>query len=291
MLFELLFPLLSIMATGALLDNKTDLFDTPVIPNLVTTVGIPCMMLHAVLQMNMSFATMGQLVIATLVYLVAMAIIGAAVLYFSRQPIRQYLPAIVNPNTGNIGVPVCIALLGPQAAAPALVISSVVQISHFTLGVGCYSGSMSPQALLRNMPVMALVFGALLTLAEIELNPSVMQSLDMVGSITVPLMLMQLGCTVSRLKFYNLCKAYKPAMLAVMRVLLGAMVAVVVIQYSPVSTLDAKVFVIQGAMPIAIISYVLSCRYQSDSDDIALAILFSIPLAIITALTFSQHIF
>ncbi len=284
-LINLLLPLVSVIGLGVVVGKKTDCFSSQHISTLVSSVGIPCMMLHSILKMNMSIMTMGHLVISTLTYLLIMALVGYLLLTLLKQPVRHYLPVIVNPNTGNIGVPVCAALIGTQSVASALVISSVVQISHFTLGIGCYSGKITWHSLIRNMPVLALLFGAIISATDIKPGTAVMHTLDMVGGITIPLMLMQLGNTLSKLKIHNLKNVLKPISLAFVRVFLGFIVALVVVKLAPLESTEAAALLIQGTMPIAVLSYVLSLRYNKNSDDIAISILISIPLAIAVAYT------
>lgn len=243
------------------------------------------MVLHSIFKMNMSVLTMGHLVFSTLTYLLIMAVLGYFVLRLWKQPVRNYLPVIVNPNTGNIGVPVCAALLGPQSIASALVITSIVQISHFTLGIGCYSGKITWRTLIRNMPIIALLFGAIISAAGIKPGSAVMDTLDMVGGITIPLMLMQLGSTISKLQVHNLRNILKPTAQAFIRVFLGFIVALAVANLAPLEASEAAALLIQGTMPIAVFSYVLSLRYNNNSDDIALGILISLPLSLAVAYT------
>jgi len=282
-----LFPLLSLIALGAVLGRKTDFFDGKALSGLVTMVGIPALLLHSVLTMDMDIFQMGELVGITVVWLVAMALVTALVLRMSGVPVRSYLPALVHPNTGNMGVPVCFALFGPQSLGLAMVISSVIQVSHFTLGIGCLSSRFSMAALVKNGPVLALIAAALLLALEIRPPVPVMTTLDMLGSITVPIMLMQLGSSIANLKLSGARQMLRPLAFSVYRPIGGLVLAWLLLLAWPLNGLQAQVFLVQCAMPVAVMSYVLAVRYQGPAEDIALTIPLSLVVSLGVAVVFS----
>ena len=287
-LTEALVPLLSLILLGAILGRKTDFFDGKALAGLVTTVGIPALLLHSVLSMDMGIFGMGALVGITVAWLFVMAMVTALLLTLAGLPVRSYLPALVHPNTGNMGIPVCFALFGPQSLGLAVVISSVIQVSHFTLGIGCLSGRFSIRAMLKNGPVLALIAGAFLLATNIRPPGPVMITLDMLGSITVPIMLMQLGSSIANLRLSGARDMLRPLVFSLYRPLGGLALAWVLLLIWPLSAMEAQVFLIQCAMPVAVMSYVLSVRYQGPSQEIALTIpmslLVSLGIAVIFAL-------
>lgn len=287
-LTEALVPLLSLILLGAILGRKTDFFDGKALAGLVTTVGIPALLLHSVLSMDMGILGMGALVGITVAWLFVMAMVTALLLTLAGLPVRSYLPALVHPNTGNMGIPVCFALFGPQSLGLAVVISSVIQVSHFTLGIGCLSGRFSIRAMLKNGPVLALIAGAFLLATNIRPPGPVMITLDMLGSITVPIMLMQLGSSIANLRLSGARDMLRPLVFSLYRPLGGLALAWVLLLIWPLSAMEAQVFLIQCAMPVAVMSYVLSVRYQGPSQEIALTIpmslLVSLGIAVIFAL-------
>lgn len=286
-LSEALVPLLALIVLGAILGRKTDYFEGRALSGLVSAVGIPALLLHSVLSMDLSLFEMGNLVSATVAWLVLMALVTAAVLKLLGLPVRSYLPALVHPNTGNMGVPVCFALFGPASLGFAMVISSVIQVSHFTLGIGCLSGRFSLKTMLRNGPVLALIAGAILVALNAELPSPVMKTLDMLGAITVPIMLMQLGSSVANLKLNGARDILRPLGFSLYRPLAGLAVAWLLLLAWPLDGLQAQVFLVQSAMSVAVLSYVLAVRYDGPTREIALMIPFSLVVSLVVAVAFS----
>lgn len=274
-------PVFLIAALGALLSRKTDWLNNPTLSAMVTNIGLPALLLHSLLAMDMDLSGMGLILLAMVATLALSAVITFAVLRVTGQPVRQYLSALVNPNTGNLGIPVAYALLGEQALAVAVVVSSVVTISHFTLGVSVMSGNFAPRQLLRNAPALALVLAAVLLGLEVQPPAFVMRTLDMVGGMTLPIMLLLLGRSLAGLKLGRSTQWTPLLLMSAYRPLVGLVSALAVVWLLGIDELEAKVLVIQAVMPVAVISYILSVRYEGPADRVAGMILLSIPAAFV----------
>ncbi|WP_432698511.1 AEC family transporter [Marinobacterium sp. YM272] len=270
-------PVLFIALLGALLSRTTTWLDNPALGQMVTNIGLPALLIHSLLNMQMDLSGMGLLILAMASTLVLSAVVTLVVLRLCGQPIRRYLSVLVNPNTGNLGIPVVFALFGEQALAIAVVVSSVVTISHFTLGVSVMSGSFAPRQLLRNAPALALLVAALLLGLDLQPPGFVMKTLDMVGGITLPIMLMMLGRSLADLKFGRSTEWTPLLLMAVYRPLVGLAAAATVVWVLGMDELEARVLMVQAAMPVAVISYVLTLRYEGPTDRVAGLILLSIP--------------
>ncbi|MBM6550208.1 AEC family transporter [Marinomonas ostreistagni] len=276
-------PIVLLAGLGIFLTKKTPYLDSPHLGALVSNVGLPALLLHSVLTMQMDLSGMAKIVLATLTVLVSVALVSAVLLRLLRLPTRFYLPPLVNPNTGNLGIPVAFALFGEQGLAVAVVVSSVVQVSHFTLGVGFMSGQYHPAQLLKNGPVVALLMGALLLLLPWSMPTPVMNSLGMLSAITLPIMLMLLGKSLANLSFTDKDVLGRALGLGLLRPLMGAGIAALIVPWFGFSTIqEATIIALQG-MSVAVISYMLATKFEGPKDEIALMILISLPVSLIVA--------
>ncbi len=279
---QAMLPVFLLAGLGALLSHKTTWLDNPALAALVTNIGLPALLLHSVLKMELALAGMAQLLLAMAASLAAVALVTWGVLRLTGHSVRYYLPVLTNPNTGNLGIPVVYALLGEQALGIAVIISSVVTISHFTLGVGVMSGRFSGRQIMRNAPALALLLGALLLGLQIELPDFAMHSLDMLGGITLPLMLMLLGRSLSHLRLGGSTRWGMLAAMALYRPLIGAGVASLMAPLFGLDDLAGLTLMMQCAMPTAVISYILVTRYQGPVDETAALIVLSLPTSLLT---------
>jgi len=276
-----LMPVFILTTLGIVLGRKTSYLDNPALSQLITNVGLPCLLISSVLKMNMDASGMLILMTATATGLVIMATITFFMLRLARLPVRYFISALVNPNAGNLGIPVVFALVGHQGVAAAVVISCVVQISHFTLGVGAMSGSYRPKELLKNIPIIALLIGLLITLTGFPIPNFAIDTLSMLGNITVPIMLLLLGKTVSQLSLGDRSQWSRLISLAIYRPLIGTLIALGIIELFPLPPAEALALLLQSAMPVAVISYILTKKYDGPSDDIAILIVLSTPVSLI----------
>jgi predicted permease len=276
-----LLPVILVVGLGAFLGRKTTYLDSPALGQLVTNIGLPCLLLSSVLKMQMPASEMLSLFFATAALLITMMIVTFFVLRIARLPVRYYISPLVNPNAGNLGIPIVLALVGDAGLAAAVVISSVVQISHFTLGVGAMSGEYKPKQLVRNAPVMALFLGIIITGLSIPVPDFLINSASMLGSITVPIMLLMLGQSISSLNMINKDQFTRLLSFAVYRPLIGTLIALGIIELFPLTPPQALALLIQSAMPVAVISYMLSKKYGGPTQEIAGLIVISTPVSLI----------
>ena len=72
------------------------------------------------------------------------------------------LPPLTIPNTGNMGVPICLFAYGTQGLGVASAIASVIILFHFTLGVFLAEKSFSFDILIKSPPVYAIIISVFL---------------------------------------------------------------------------------------------------------------------------------
>ncbi|WP_028670227.1 AEC family transporter [Saccharospirillum impatiens] len=279
-----LIPVLFCAALGYGLARKTGLLNSPSLATLVTHIGLPTLILNALLTMDADLLSLSGTLWAIVAVLVISALFGAVVLHLSGLPIRGYLPMLVNPNTGNLGIPLVFALLGPEALIHAVVISTVVQISHFTLGVGLLSGRFSITSILRNGSILALIAGVIWRLVDAPRPEAVMSTLSLLSGMTLPIMLLLLGKSLASIDVRRLDRLGRIVGLSFARVTIGLTAALLVCLALPLSPLVQQTLLLQASMPVAVISYLLASHYNGPKDDIAAIILVSLPISLLAVL-------
>lgn len=271
-------PVMIIALVGAFLSKRTAYLDDPNLPRLIVNVGMPCLLLHSMLGTHIDFMGMGKLVLAAAGALFAMVVVTLILLRVMRMDARYYLPILVNPNTGNLGIPIAYALLGEKGLAGAVIISSIIEISHFTLGIGMMSGSFNPRSLLANPPVIALLIGAAVLGSGVPVPDFLLRVFDMLGSITVPVMLLMLGRSLAHMKVHE-ARWWRLSFLAFYRPGIGlgmAWCAAMLFGLSPLYTAN---LLIACCMPVAVLNYIFTTRYNGPVNDVAGLTFLTLPTA------------
>lgn len=276
-----LVPVLFCIALGWVLARRTDWLESSSLPRLVTSVGLPCLILNAILGMELPLLELSDTVIATVLVLTISAVVGALALRITGLRVRGYLAMLVNPNTGNLGLPLVYALLGAEALVHAVVISTLVQLSHFTLGIWLLSGRLALRDLVRSGSILALTGGLIWQATTLPTPAAALSTLSLLAGMTLPIMLLLLGQSLASIKLQDTSRLGRVVGLSIGRVALGAGSASLVIMVWPLSPLVAQTLLLQASMPVAVISYILATHYNGPKEDIAAVILVSLPLSLV----------
>ena len=247
------------------------------VTRLSMTLAIPCLIFVALVRAEIEPGELRAVVIATLVAYGLVAAVTAAVLLVLRRSFRTFLAPITFGNTGNVGLPVALLAYGDAGLALAVVVFAVMAILSFTLGIWVVSGGGNPLRALQEPMVGATLLGALFMVMDWSIPDVAMVTLDMIGQIGIPLMLITLGVAVARLEVKSMLF---PIVLSLFKVVLCFGAAWWAAQQWGLSDVASGVLILQVAMPVAVTSYMLAAKYEADAETVAGMVVVSTLLAI-----------
>ena len=115
-LFEVLFPVFFVVGIGYYLGKKNPKIDTTFITNFAANVGTPAMIIYALNPVNISFDIFLNYFWYYALAIGGFIITGIIILYLmNTKDIIRELPPLTMPNTGNMGLPICLAGEGEGA--------------------------------------------------------------------------------------------------------------------------------------------------------------------------------
>ena len=274
-------PVLLLAMLGFFLARKTDYLEHTGLAMLSSQIALPALVFTSVTQMKVPVSEMGYLMGVTAICLaIGAALVAIFCRFLNRSP-RFYLSTLVNPNTGNLGIPLVFALLGPEALASAVIISTTVTLSHWTLGTTAMSGRYDWRSLVTNMPLLALLLSALVVSLDLTIPSPISRTLDSISGIAIPIMVMLLGRSLAHLKIEDARQIGIIAGLSFYRPISGFLIAWLVISLVNLNTTAALSLLIQMSMPVAVMSYVLTVRYAGPVNLIAALTITSIPVSLL----------
>jgi predicted permease len=243
------------------------------------SIGTPCLVFSTLTALRVELGALGQMVVATLTGFAVLAVFGMAALRVMNLPFNTYLPSVMLPNTGNMGLPLSLFAFGEPGLALAIVVFAISALLQFTVGAGIAAGHANWQALLR-MPLLHAVALAVLVLAlEIPVPNWVANTTDLLGGMVIPLMLMTLGVSLSKLRVKSLRRSL---MLSLVRLVPGAIVGLAVGWAFGLDPVALGVLAIQCAMPVAVFNYLFAQLYRREPEEIAGAVVLSTLLSFLT---------
>lgn len=184
--------------------------------------------------------------------------------------LRTFLPPMMFNNTGNMGIPLMVFAFG-EAALPAAVVLFVVEmLLHFSVGLYLLDPRTPIWRLLRMPIVMASIAGLLVNLAGIALPDWLLESLHMLGGVSIPLMLFTLGVRMLDIDFSD----WKTGVLgAVACPASGLLLAWPMIQLLDLQGLQVAALWVFAALPPAVLNYMLAEQYRQEPHKVASLVL------------------
>lgn len=247
-------------------------FETEFITALVSQVGAPCLVAATLTSSAIEPGALGQMALAAIAVFTVVAALGAVGLRLAGLPLHSYLPALLFPNTGNMGLPLCLLAFGERGLALAIVFFAVSSVLQFTVGVGLAAGTASPGRLARIPLLYAVGISLAVVLTGTAVPGWIADTVALLGGITIPLMLIALGVSLARLRIASLRLSLT---IAVARLTIGLAVGLGVSWAFGLGGMIAGVLVVQSAMPVAVFNYLFAHVYKRQPEQIAGAVVLS----------------
>ncbi len=182
-------------------------FDNKIIGGIVSRVGYPTLIISHLATTQINVGTFLDMMSAAVLAVAGFAGIGFVALKLLHLPVRAFLTPLMHGNVGNIGLPVTLLALGDAGMAYTMAFVVVVLVSIFTVGMWIPAGSFSPKKLITSPIIYAVAISILLMSTGWALPVPVEKSFDILGGLSIPLMLLTLGHTLASLKISALGRA------------------------------------------------------------------------------------
>ena len=279
-IFEVIFPVFFVIGIGYYLGKKNPKFDTNFITNFAGNIGTPAMIFYTVTTTGITLSAFVHYFVYAIIMIAGFAFIGLILLFLLKKDLSMELPPLILPNTGNMGVPICLFAYGTQGLGVASAVASVIILFHFTLGVFLAKKEFSFDILVKSPPVYAIIISVLFLYFEIKTPIFLENTTFLLTYATIFLVLMSLGIALTRFKF----SLKNSIIMSLCRVIIGPVIAYIIIYNFNLSGLAAGVLLIQSAMPSAILNYLVGSIYSPKKvvDSIASTIVTSTLMSFIT---------
>ena len=254
-------------------------FHTETITTLVTNVGSPMLIFSTLVKLDMTLGAFLEFAVFAALSALSFCLIGFVILRICQLDIRNYLPGLMFPNTGNMGLPLCFFAFGEAGLALAIAVFTVFSTLQFTFGVWLSSGASSPAQLLRTPLLYGVVIG--LGLKAFSLIPPlwVLNTTELIGSLTIPLMLFALGVSLASLSVNHIRLATG---LSFLRLIMGFTIGYTLSTFFGLEGVERGVLILECSMPVAVFNYLFSLRYQRAHTHVAGMVVISTLLSFVT---------
>lgn len=249
------------------------------VTKLSMTLGVPALIFTALMKTEIDPQALTTLSLASIAGYAAITIIAFLAVKMLRLNTRTYLAPLIFGNTGNLGLPLALFAFGSDGLGYAVVVFAVMAVWSFTFGIWVVAGGGSLFKVIKEPLVGATLLGALFLWQGWETPRFITNTLELIGQLAIPLMLITLGVAVARLKPSGLGKAVWMSLAkTAITVAIGWGIGVA-FGLAPV---PLAVLVVQLSTPVAVTSYLLAEKYGADSDAVAGLVVTSTLTAVVT---------
>jgi len=280
-LFDVLFPVFLIIGIGYWYGKKDPKFDTKFITTFAGNFGLPAIIFYSFTTTDISIELFLRFSYYITLYVFIFSVIGLIILKILNKDIYRLLPPLILPNTGNMGMPLCLFAYGKIGLAIATAATAMILIFHFSIGILLASKKFSLKPLLKCTPVYALMISLIFVYYEIPSPKFLENATFLIGYSAIFLVLMSLGIALSHLKVFSFSETL---IYSLTRVLIGPIVGFGFVKFFNLSGVEAGVMFIQASMPSAVLTFLVAKIYSPKkiSDSIASTVALSTFLSFFT---------
>jgi len=280
-LIDVIAPVFFVIGTGYYIGRKNPEINTDFITTFAGNVGTPAMIFYTITTTGVTLSVFIEYFIYALIIIGGFSFIGIIFLLLLKKDFISELPPLILPNTGNMGIPICLFAYGTAGLGVASAIASVIILLHFTLGVLLAKKSLSLQILIKNMPIYGIIISVIFLYFEWDVPGYLENTTFLLTYATIFLVLMSLGIALSRLKVVSWTHA---SILGAVRVIIGPVIGFGLIRFLELEGFAAGVLLIQSCMPSAVLTYLVGSMYSEKKvvDSVASVIVTSTIMSFIT---------
>ena len=258
-LFDVLFPVFLIIGIGYWYGKKDPKFDTKFITTFAGNFGLPAIIFYSLTTTNISIELFLRFSYYITLYVIIFSIIGLIILKILNKDIYRLLPPLILPNTGNMGMPICLFAYGKIGLAIATAITAMILVFHFSINILLSSKKFSLKPLLNCIPVYALLISLVFVYFKIPAPKFLENATFLIGYSTIFLVLMSLGVALSKLKVFSIKETF---IYSFIRIIIGPIVGIIFVKFFNLSGVEAGVMFIQASMPSAVLTFLISEIYS-----------------------------
>ena len=209
------------------------------------------------------------------------AILGILVLKILNKDIYRLLPPLILPNTGNMGLPICLFAYGKMGLAIAAAITSVIVVLHFSLNILLASRKFSLRPLINCVSIYALIISLFFVYFKIPIPNFIENAAFLISYSTLFLVLMSLGVALSNFKNFFFQRKFN---IHFYKNNYRSFNWFGFVKFFNLSGIEAGVMFIQTSMPSAVLTYLIGKMYSPKkiTDNIASIVVLSTFLSFIT---------
>ena len=254
-------------------------YDAEFVTALVTNIGAPCLVFSTLSNVEIDVKAFGAMAGVSVVTVAVTAAASMVLLRVAGLSMRTFLPSLMFPNVGNMGMPLCLLAFGETGLALGIAYFTVCSVGQMTLGAGMAAGATSVRQVMRIPVIYAVLLALPFMIWNVDPPVWLANTTRLLGGILIPLMLISLGISLAKLRVGSLKRSFA---LSSARLVFGIAVGIGVAEAFGLEGVARGVLILQSTMPTAVFNYLFSLRYGREPEEVAGMVIISTTLSFAT---------
>jgi predicted permease len=253
-------------------------YEVEFVTRIAMTLSVPALIFVALMKADISRETLSGLFMASVAAYVVLAIVFLVISKVMKLDLPTFWAPLIFGNTGNLGLPLALFAFGEEGLSYAVIVFAVMAVGSFSVGVWMVSGGGSLTKVFKEPISWATIAGAIFLTQGWQTPPWMTNTLELMGQMAIPLMLITLGVALARLQVTTLSRSI---FLSLVKLLTAVAIAWIVGRWFGLNDVAFGVLVVQIATPVAVTSYLLAQKYGADANEVAGLVIVSTLLSVI----------
>ena len=276
--FQIAAPVFLLTAIGFIWVKLDIEYRVEFVTRLAMTLSLPCLIFVSLMNTQISPEILRTVSLAAIMSYSLVTLASFILVKILKLNISTYLAPLIFGNTGNLGLPLAFFAFGAEGLSYAVVIFAIMAAYNFTFGVWIISGGGSIVKATKEPLVWGTVLGLIFLINNWKTPLFLTATLELIGQMAIPLMLITLGVAIARLRLVNLSRAL---VITLTKFFICLVLSIIVGRYYQLGHIPFSVLLLQLTTPVAVTSYLLATKYDNGSDDIAGLVIISTLISVI----------
>lgn len=272
------FPLFLVVAIGAFY-GRWKPTDISTANRMNMDVFVPALVFSVLADKSFDMVAYQDLALASGLIVLGSGVVLLPIVKLLGWNLKTFIPPMMFNNTGNMGIPLIVLAFGEAALPAAVMVFIVEMLLHFSIGLYILDHRTKLSAMLKMPVVQATILGFIFSFMGWSLPEAVAIPMDMLGQISIPLMLFTLGVRLLSVDLSDWKMGITGAILCPLSGLLMAWLATFIWTFDPQ---QMAILIVFSALPPAVLNYMIAEQFNQEPARVASIVLLGNFASVIT---------
>ncbi|MDX1398689.1 MAG: AEC family transporter [Oceanospirillum sp.] len=272
------FPLFLVVAIGAFY-GRWKPTDISTANRMNMDVFVPALVFSVLADKSFDMVAYQDLALASALIVLGSGVVLLPIVKLLGWNLKTFIPPMMFNNTGNMGIPLIVLAFGEAALPAAVMVFIVEMLLHFSIGLYILDHKTKLTAMLKMPVVQATILGFIFSFMGWSLPEAVAIPMEMLGQISIPLMLFTLGVRLLSVDLSDWKMGITGAILCPLSGLLMAWLATFIWTFEPQ---QLAILIVFSALPPAVLNYMIAEQFNQEPARVASIVLLGNFASVIT---------